>query len=180
MMQWHMVCCMLWSSVMSLKRGSTAWRRAPILHSAYHALCTLSFIEKLLLTHAFTTTSRGSWIVDSGATYHMSSSIYQTKTAGNSAGIILGDGHSLEGSMKQCRLNNVLLVPKLSYSPLSVSKASSTGKTTKFKAGCEILNEQKKVIAFATQVGSLHHLEHCQKIPSCEYDRQGEQRKAVA
>ncbi len=60
-------------------------------------------------------------------------------------------------STKQCRLNNVLLVPKLSYSLLSVS---SDGKATKFdKTRCEILNKQKEVIAFATRVGNLSHLE---------------------
>ena len=66
--------------------------------------------------------------------------------------------------MLETPLPDVLLVPKLSYSLLSVSKASSAGKITKFdKAGCEILNEQKKVIAFATRVGNLYHLEHCRK-----------------
>ena len=67
-----------------------------------------------------------------------------------------------DGRTKKCKLNNVLLVPKLSYSLLSVSKASSKGKTTRFdKKGCEILNEKKEVIAFATRVGNLYHLEHC-------------------
>ena len=66
-----------------------------------------------------------------------------------------------DGSTNQYRLNNVLLVPKLSYSLPSVSKAFSAGKSTKFdKAGCEILNKQEKVIAFATRVGNLYHLEH--------------------
>ncbi len=50
----------------------------------------------------------------------------------------------------------MLYVPKLSYSLLSVSKASNAGKTTVFdRSGCKILNEQKKVIAFATRVGNL-------------------------
>ena len=59
----------------------------------------------------------------------------------------LGEGRSLEGtaegtvkldtllpdgSTKMCRLENVLLVPKLSYSLLSVSKESSVGKVIKF------------------------------------------------
>ena len=90
--------------------------------------------------------------------------------------VTLGDGHSLEGtaigtvkletllpdgSTKRCILNNVLLVPKLSYSLLSVSKASEAGKTTRYnKSGCEIL---KKVVAFATRVGNLYYLEHCSK-----------------
>ena len=134
------------------------------------------------MTHALTTTSRGSWIVDSGATCHMSNDealFVELRQLATPQEVILSDGRSLEGtaegtvmletllpdgSTKQCRLNNVLLVPKFSYSLLSVSKASSAGKTTKFdKTGCEILNEQKKVIAFATQVGNLYHLEHCQK-----------------
>ncbi len=58
---------------------------------------------------------------------------------------LLPDGNS------KCKLKNVLYVPKLSYSLLSVSKASESGKTMKFtKSGCEILNKQNKVIAFAT------------------------------
>ena len=88
--------------------------------------------------------------------------------------VTLGDGRSLKGTAegiviletllpdgctKKCKWNNVLLVPKLSYSLLSVSKASSKGKTTRFD--CEILNEKKEVITFATRVGNLYHLEHC-------------------
>ena len=38
------------------------------------------------------------------------------------------------------------------------------GKTTKFdNSGCEILNKDKKVVAFATRVGNLHYLEFCWK-----------------
>lgn len=52
---------------------------------------------------------------------------------------------------------------KSSYNLLSMSKASSAGKTTKFdKKACKIVNEEK-VIAFAAQVGNLHYLEHCKK-----------------
>ena len=70
--------------------------------------------------------------------------------------VTLGDGHSLKGTAEgvvmpetllpdgnttKCTLTNVLLVPNLSYSLLSVSKASSAGKTTRFdERGCEILN----------------------------------------
>ncbi len=91
--------------------------------------------------------------------------------------IRLGDGRSLDGTAegtvkletllpdgktKSCTVENVLFVPKLSYSLLSVSKASNAGKTTVFdRSGCNILNEQKKVIAFATRVGNFYHLEHC-------------------
>ena len=90
--------------------------------------------------------------------------------------VTLGDGHILEatgegtvdletllpdGNLRKCKLENVLLVPKLSYSLLSVAKASEAGKTTKFnKRGCEIVNQNKEIIAFATRVGNLYYLEH--------------------
>ena len=58
----------------------------------------------------------------------------------------------------------MLFVPDLSYSLLSVSKASHAGKVTKFdKSGCEILNKEGKVILFATRVGNLYYVEHCRK-----------------
>ena len=61
-----------------------------------------------------------------------------------------------------CRFENVLLVPKLSFNILSVSKASKAGKTTKFdNSGCEIINKERKVIAYATRVGSLYRSEVC-------------------
>ena len=59
--------------------------------------------------------------------------------------VTLGDGRALQatakgtvtlemllpdGSTKKCRLQDVLLVPTLSHSLLSVSKASEAGKTT--------------------------------------------------
>ncbi len=81
--------------------------------------------------------------------------------------VTLGDGHVLEatgegtvpldmllpdGNAKRCNLLNVLFVPKLSYSLLSVTKVSETGKTTRFNnSGCEILNGDH---AFATRVGN--------------------------
>ena len=72
----------------------------------------------------------------------------------------LGDGSPLEGpaegtvkldmilpdgSTQNCRLKNVLYVPKLSYNLLSVSKASEARKTTKFdKCGCKIFEPAKE------------------------------------
>ena len=89
--------------------------------------------------------------------------------------VTLGDRHVLEataegvvslqmclpkGSTKRCNLQNVLFVPKLSYNLLRVSKVSEAGKTTKFNnSGCEILNENNKIIAYATRVGNLYYLE---------------------
>ena len=138
--------------------------------------------EALATVHALTTTSKGSWIIDSGATCHMSNDrdlFVELRELEKPQEVILGDGHSLQGtaegtvkletllpdgSTKKCRLENVLFVPKLSYSLLSVSKASNAGKIAKFsKFGCEILNAKKEVIAFATRVGDLYHLERCHK-----------------
>ena len=69
-----------------------------------------------------------------------------------------------DSSFKKYKLENVLRVPKPSYSWLSLSKA---GKTTRFdKFSCEIVNKGKKVIAFATRVGNLYYLEYCRKAHS--------------
>lgn len=154
--------------------------------------------EGLVTVHALaaTCTSRGSWIVDSGATCHMSNNkelFVELRELSTPQEVTLGDGRSLvgtaegtvklemllpDGSTKRCRLENVLLVPKLSYSLLSVSKASNAGKITRFdKSGCEILNENKEVIAFATRVGNLYFLEHCKKPQSTNVaDNNGQER----
>ena len=141
--------------------------------------------ELLVTTHALTTMAEGTWIVDSGATAHMCNNpnlFTDLKKLEPPLKITLGDGRCLDGtgegtvivetllpdgSTTNCKLKNTVLVPGLSYSLLSVSKASTAGKTTKFdKTGCEILNGQDKVIAFATRVGNLYHLEYCHKTQS--------------
>ena len=138
--------------------------------------------EALVTVHAFAATSIGSWVVDSGATCHiccdekMFVDLTQLDTPQQ---VTLGDGSSLEGPAEgtvildtvlpsgrtqKCRIENVLYVPKLSYSLLSVSKVCEVGKTTKFnRIGCETLNKEKKVIATATRVGNLYYLEYCRK-----------------
>ena len=68
------------------------------------------------------------------------------------------------GKASRCKLHEFLPheVPDLLYNLLSVSKAASAGKVVKFtETGCEILDSNKKVIAVATRVGSLYHL-NCQ------------------
>ena len=58
----------------------------------------------------------------------------------------------------------MLYVPKLSYNLPSVSKALEAGKSVMFdSSGCEILNGDNKVIAFATRVGNLYCLEFCRR-----------------
>ena len=75
--------------------------------------------------------------------------------------VSLGDGHVLEptaegtvplqmlpdGNSKMHKLKRVLLIPKLSYNLLSVSKASDAGKIVKFdESGCRILNASGKCL----------------------------------
>ena len=99
--------------------------------------------EALVTTHAFVAASRENWIVDSGATCHMCNNEHlfvEMRQLEVPQEVTLGDGRSLEGtaegtvkletllpdgSTQKCRLKNVLLVPELSYSLLSVSKAVS-------------------------------------------------------
>ncbi len=106
--------------------------------------------------------------------------------------VTLGDGHPLQataegtvtletllpdGSTKKCKLRDVLFVPNLSYSLLSVSKASHAGKTTKFdKSGCEIVNDEGNVILFATRVGNLYYIEHCRKIQTVNVTEKNKER----
>ena len=88
--------------------------------------------------------------------------------------VSVGDGHVLEataegtvplqmllpdGSMQNCSLKNMLLVPKLVYNLLSVSEA---GKMIEFsESRCEILNASGKCITYATKMGSLYYLHFC-------------------
>ena len=138
--------------------------------------------EAFVTIHALAATSRGSWIVDSGATCHMCNDknlFVDLRHLNTPQQVTLGDGSCLEGpaegtvkldsilpggSTQRCTLENVLFVPKLSYSLLSVSKASEAGKTTKFnKSGCQILNKEKKSVASATRVGNLYYLKYHRK-----------------
>lgn len=121
----------------------------------------------LIVGHALSVASKGNWIIDSGATSHMCNNKEQFNELNpldKPVQVSLGDGHVLDathegtvalemllpnGSTKNVKLKNTLYVPKLSYSLLSVSRASKSGMTTKFsKTGCEILNQKDEVIAF--------------------------------
>ena len=114
------------------------------------------------------------WIVDSGATCHMCHNVMlfvELNSLKQSLEVSLGDGCVLEatgretvllemklpsGVMKQCKLRDVLYLPKLAHNLLSVSKAAEGGKTTEFmKNGCNIVNAKKRLIAAGTKKGSL-------------------------
>ena len=133
----------------------------------------------LVVRHAFTASAskHDSWIVDSGATGHMCHDkrlFVELHNLEKPLEVTLGDGYDLHaigrgivlletklpsGRTKKCKLQNVLYVPKLSYNLLSVSKITDAGKTTRFgEASCQILDENKKLIAIATRVGDLYYL----------------------
>ena len=109
--------------------------------------------EAFVTIHALAGSSSGSWIVDSGATCHMCNDrtlFVDMRNLESPQQVTLGDGSPLEGpaegtvklemilpdgNTQKCKLENVLYVPKLSYSLLSVSKASEAGKTTSLTKG---------------------------------------------
>ena len=128
--------------------------------------------EVFIIIHALAATSTESWIIDSRTTCHMYNDeklFINLRHLNTPQQVTLRDRSSLagpaegtvklktllpDGSTQNCRLKNVLFIPKLAYNLLSVSKASEAGKTTKFnKSGCEILNKEKKIVASATRIG---------------------------
>ena len=136
----------------------------------------------LVVSHALSASSsseHNTWIVDSGATCHMCHDrelFTELSHLKDPLEVVLGDGHELtaagkgnvmldmklpNGKIKTCKLSDVLYVPKLSYNLLSVARAAQRGKMTKFtKAACYILDKEHKLIAKASKVGSLYHLDH--------------------
>ena len=136
-----------------------------------------------MVNHVLSANSTGplnKWIVDSGATCHMCCDdklFDELHSLEQPLEVMLGDGYAVEatgrgtvvlaltevgGKATRCKLHEVLYVPDLSYNLLSVPKATKAGKVVKFtETGCEILDSNKKVIAVATRVGSLYHL-NCQ------------------
>ena len=132
------------------------------------------------MSHALSISPTSNWIVDSRATCHMCNDkklFINLQGLDKPQEVSLGDGHVSKataqgvvllemklpgGKTRKCKLVDVLYVPKLSYSLLSVSKATESSKTTKFdETGCQILGKNDRVIAAATCVGSLYYLD-CQ------------------
>ena len=150
--------------------------------------------DALIAFHALSANSRGSWIVDSGATCHMCNNekMFATFKSFNKAQeVTLGDGHVLEATgegivqikmklpnekLRRSNLRNVLFVPKLAYNLLSVSKAAEARRTTQFdESGCPIFNSDMNVIAVAKRVGNLYYLE-CQENHSLSVMMQSNER----
>ena len=138
--------------------------------------------DALIVSHALAASATNNWIVDSGATCHMSNDEEQFsdfRRFDKPKQVALGDGRELEavgqgtvylsmnlpeGKTCQRKLRDVLYVPRLSYNLLSVSKAADTGKTTEFdNVHCRIIGEGGKLLAMGTKVGCLYYLDY-QKI----------------
>ena len=127
--------------------------------------------------------SAQNWIVDSGATCHISNTkeLFEQLQPYHQK-ITLGDGHTLEavgtgvvelklklpdGETKIGRLSDVLYVPTLSYNLLSVPKTTEAGNTVRFgETHGEFTNRQGEVLAVASKAGGLYYL-NCEPL----YDR---------
>ena len=137
---------------------------------------------RALASHALSVSSSNEqfiWIIDLGATCNMcqdSKSFTTLHQLEHPIDVVLGDGRALtavgrgevvldmalpNGESKLCTLHDVLYVPNLSYNLLSVAKASQKGKIVKFtKSACYMLDKRHKMVAKATKIGSLYHLDH--------------------
>ena len=131
----------------------------------------------LLVKHALKAGSvhnlQNSWIVDSGATAHMCTNrkCFVSFDDMEHGSVALGDSHSLQslgtgkvvirmnlpdGTEKRCILSDVLYVPELLCNLLSVSKATRSGKFTKFsESQCKIFDGNENLIGVANQIGDL-------------------------
>ena len=133
-----------------------------------------------LFAHPTLTTNnneKSSWIVDSGATCHMCHDIdkfINMKKLDKAEDITLSDGHSVKAfgigtvdlnvrvsdeKQQRCRLFETLYVPKLSYNLLSVSKATTSGKSFTFtESCCHLLDEKRNVVVTGSKVGNMYYL----------------------
>ena len=127
--------------------------------------------DAMLIGQALTAKSGKEWLVDSGATSHMSNCkrlFSQVRDLEPADTVTLGDGRDLEvksvgtveldmllpdGSSRKCSLLKVLYVPKLAYNLVSVSRATEAGKSITFSKGGS--DDSGQTTAFATKQGSL-------------------------
>ena len=134
----------------------------------------------LIVNHALSTMvddKQKDWIIDSGATCHMSNCeemFSKLKKLEEPINVHVGDGHPLKGVGKgsvkmtvtipsgatsKIKLRNVLFVPELSYNLFSVSSAVKSGKLVMFNEDeCQIMDEASKIIMTANKKGNLFYL----------------------
>lgn len=118
------------------------------------------------------------WIVDSGATCHISHNkelFVEFQELKKFQKVSLGDGHTLEATGKgvvalemmlpnektrNARLFDVLYVPGLSYNLISISKVTGAGKRVNFaESQCQIMDEKGSLVGVATKTGNLYYLD---------------------
>eukprot|EP00737_Agarophyton_chilense_P003002 gb/GEZJ01003471.1/.p1 GENE.gb/GEZJ01003471.1/~~gb/GEZJ01003471.1/.p1 ORF type:complete len:730 (-),score=111.20 gb/GEZJ01003471.1/:63-2252(-) len=114
------------------------------------------------------------WIVDSGATAHMTfdESMFQTYDSKVSSGVSIGNdsklesvGHGsveldliVEGSKRKCQLKQVVHVPNLRYHLLSVSAICDVGCKVVFEKEKVCVYKGSKVVALGRRVKGLYYL----------------------
>ena len=141
------------------------------------------------------------WIIDSGASCHMSydkSLFNDIKQLDEPKEITVGDGYKVSatgigsldlimrlpnGKTNHCRLSEVLYVQKLSYNLFSVSRTTKRGKRIEFDDSiCKVLDKDGKLIAIGTKKGNIYHLNCVQqskgtdKVAMCKL---GETKEAI-
>ena len=81
-------------------------------------------------------------------------------------GIVLLIAVLADGSTSKCWLCDVIYIPGLSHSLLSVSKAAENSKITRFNdKECEILKNDSHIIARDVKCGNLYYLDCCPRRP---------------
>ena len=131
---------------------------------------------------------KSKWVVDSGASCHMSNSkrmFSKLKPLEKPEMVEVGDGKFVEAegkgsvklsvnaghSTKSCKLHDVLYIPDLSFNLFSVSKATEKGKSAEFtKKSCRFRDNEGSVVAIANKVGNLYYLD-CRKSESAHLAR---------
>ena len=137
------------------------------------------------MTQAFgaSTCTSDVWIIDSGATCHMTNDHNLLKKCvelKKPVEVQLGDGKVLNatahgtvtlyavlpgGRHKKCNLKDVLFVSDLSYNLLSVPKATGAGYNVCFDdSGCKIVRADGATIAVGNKMGSLFYLQYQKEV----------------
>lgn len=114
-----------------------------------------------------------SWIIDSGASHHMTgdkSVLINYKMLARPIPITLGDGHPAEGigqgSVKltsrmggAVTLQDVLYVPSLSYNLISISRATAAGASVSFQRNEVFIQKSGTVVIKGVKRDSLYYAE---------------------
>lgn len=129
---------------------------------------------------------RRQWIVDSGASSHMTSDrqFFTMLDESSAPDVFLADGTAVKsagcgegkvygvdgcGGMVEITLTDVLYVPSLNCGLLSVTKLTSRGFTVVCKeSGCDICDDSGKVIAKGVRAGSLYQLKVSETVSNAD------------